>query len=88
MTASSGQAPEYNPHHANPNHGLTMIQSHFIVAAKAPGLVEPSEGELNNPAFRKNLKAFDLVSAADDFQAQVSQGRSCLTHWTKAPKSG
>ena len=39
----------------NSNHGLAMIQSHFIVAAEAPRFVEPTKCGFNNPALRKDL---------------------------------
>src|SRR5881396_2636146 len=73
-----GQTPEHDANHANPNHGLAMIHAHFIVAAKAPGFVEPPESSLYDPALGKNLETFGAVTAANDLQAQFPKGAQLL----------
>ena len=43
-----------------------MIGTLLIVAGEATGLVEPTEGALDDPALFDELKALGIVAAADD----------------------
>src|SRR5438094_10515849 len=58
MGSCGGQALEHETDHADPDHRLTVIQSHFIISAKPSRLVKPSEGALDDPSFRQNLEDF------------------------------
>ena len=79
MPSYSCQAANHDPNHANPYHGLTVVQANFIISAQAPRLEQPAEGAFYHPSSRQDLKTFDVVAAADNLQSQFAE-RTQLLH--------
>src|SRR5438552_7542502 len=78
MPSYGCQALEHEANHANPNHGLAMIQSHLIVPTKPSRLGKPTESSFYNPALGKNLEALGPVRPAHDLQLQFAEGAKLL----------
>ena len=58
--------------HGDEDHGLAVDLAFFVVSDESPVLREPSEGALDDPAFRLYSEAFDAFFGADDFHAQAT----------------
>src|SRR5476651_2288838 len=54
--------------------GLGVIGSLLVIAGEAAGLVEPTEGALDDPTLAHELEAFGVVAAADDVEVQFAEG--------------
>src|SRR2546428_3964498 len=78
MGSCGGQSLKHKTDHADPDHRLTVIQSHFIISAKPSRLVKPSEGALDDPSFRQNLEAFGSAVSTHDLQPQLTEGAQLL----------
>ena len=78
MRSCSCQSPDHKPDHADANHSFTVIQSHLVVAAESARFEKPPESAFHDPAFRQDLEAFDLVTAANNFQSQFAKGTQLL----------
>ncbi len=74
----SGKASDHEANHANPDHGLAMIQAHLIVSAEAARFVKPAKGPFHNPALGQHPEALGLVATAHDFQMQFAEGPQLL----------
>src|SRR5579859_86160 len=78
MPSCCCQAPDHEADHANPNHGLTMVQAHLVIPAKPARFVQPTKGAFDDPSFWKHLKPFGLVAPAHDLQLQFAKGSKLL----------
>ena len=69
-----GEAPDHESNHANPQHGLTMIQADLIVGAQAARFAEPAEGSFHDPAFGQDVETLGVVAPPHNFQMQFAEG--------------
>ena len=68
-----GEASDHEANHANPQHGLTMIQPHLIVTAQASRFAEPAKGSFDYPTFGQDFETFGVVAPPYDFQMQLAE---------------
>ena len=74
MELSSGQSFEHDAAHADVDLGLGVIGSLLVIAGEAAGLVEPTEGALEDPTLAHEWEAFGVVAAAGDVEVQFAAG--------------
>src|SRR6266849_8302653 len=79
MPSYSCQALEHQSDHTDTNHRFAVVEANFVVTAESTRLHKPAEGSLDYPALWQNLEAFDLVTPAHDFQAELTE-RTELLH--------
>src|SRR5207249_9993834 len=74
----SSQAPHHNANHTNANHCFAMIFPDLIITAQPPRFEKPTKGSFHNPASRKNLEAFDLITTPNDLESELAVGTELL----------
>jgi hypothetical protein len=63
-----GQAAAHEHGHRPQNDGFAGLGAPFVVTDQAPAAQEPGEGSFDDPAAGQDLKALDVVAAADDVE--------------------
>jgi hypothetical protein len=55
------QPSEHEADHTNPDHGLAVIEAHFVIPTQTARLAEPAKGPLHDPSLGQNLETFSFT---------------------------